>query len=119
MMKEKARINVEIGQFTKQQMEELNAAQNVYFKTYRQYPNNGIDELIAKGFLRSNFKDTRHSKNIKLDANNSITVNSSDLKNDTVRSYVNAHKQIVNAQSSKDRSTKTENESIDTFIDKF
>ena len=118
-VKEKAKINVEIGRLTKAQMEELNAAQNVYFKTYRQYPSNGIDELIAKGFLRSNFKDTRLSKVIKLDANNSIKINDTDFKNDTVKSYVNAQQKMINATNAKDRSTKTENESIDTFIDKF
>lgn len=118
-VKEKAKINVEIGRLTKTQMEELNAAQNVYFKTYRQYPSNGIDELIAKGFLRANFKDTRLSKVIKLDANNSIKINDTDFRNNTVKSYINAHQQIINASSAKEKSTQTEHESIDNFIDKL
>ena len=109
LMKQKAAISIEIGRLTKAQMAELARAQNNYYKTYKQYPS-GISELITKGFLRSNFQTSRISKNITIDANNTIKAN--NPKNATVKAYTDAHQSMINAQDMKEKVTLNSGESI-------
>jgi len=116
LMKQKAAINVEIGRLTKAQMNELAIAQNNYYKTYKKYPS-GIEELIAKNFLRTNFQTTRLSKNITIDANNTIKAN--NPKNATVKAYTDAHQNMINAHDMKDKVTQNTGESIESRIEDF
>jgi len=116
LMKLKAAISIEIGRLTKAQMNELARAQNNYYKTYKQYPS-GIPELITKGFLRSNFQTSRLSKNISIDANNTIKAN--NPKNATVKAYTDAHQSMINARDMKDKVTLNSGESIESRIEEF
>lgn len=116
LMKQKAAISIEIGRLTKAQMAELARAQNNYYKTYKQYPS-GIPELISKGFLRSNFQTSRLSKNITIDANNTIKAN--NPKNATVKAYTDAHQSMINAQDMKEKVTLNSGESIESRIKEF
>lgn len=116
LMKQKAAISIEIGRLTKAQMAELARAQNNYYKTYKQYPS-GISELITKGFLRSNFQTSRISKNITIDANNTIKAN--NPKNATVKAYTDAHQSMINAQDMKEKVTLNSGESIESRIKEF
>jgi len=116
LIKEKARINIELGQLTKAQMDELSLAQNLYFKTYKQYPSS-VEELISKKLLRANFETSKISKNIGIDNNN--TIKSSKPKNVTVESYINAHQDVVNSKDMKDKVLKNKGESIENLIHNF
>lgn len=116
LIKEKARINIELGQLTKAQMDELSLAQNLYFKTYKQYPSS-VEELISKKLLRANFETSKISKNIGIDNNN--TIKSSKQKNVTVESYINAHQDVVNSKDMKDKVLKNKGESIENLIHNF
>lgn len=116
LMKQKAAISVEIGRLTEAQMNELAIAQNLYYKTYKQYPS-GVEELIAKNFLRANFQTSRISKNITIDANN--TIKTSNPKNATVKAYTDAHQNMINARDMKDKVTHNTGESIESRIEEF
>lgn len=116
-MKHKKEVGMRLGKETKTQMQELQDAQALYFKTYKQYPLGGIDELIAKGFLRSNYKTTQLSKNITIDANNTIKVNSTNANtNGIANSYINAHTNSLNAKQAKQKSEQSVNESVENFV---
>lgn len=116
LLKEKVRRNVEIGSMTKAQMEELAAAQNRYYKTYKQYPS-GIPELISKEFLRPNFETAMLSKNIKIDVNN--TIKATNPKNEAIKAYTDAHQSMINSKDMKDKVTQTQGESIESRIKEF
>lgn len=116
LLKEQVRRNVEIGSMTKAQMEELAAAQNRYYKTYKQYPS-GIPELISKGFLRPNFETAMLSKNIKIDGNN--TIKAVNPKNEAIKAYTDAHQSMINSKDMKDKVTQTQGESIESRVEEF
>lgn len=102
------------GEEINKQMNELSHAQALYFKTYKQYPTGGIDELIAKGFLRTNFKTTTLSQNIYIDANN--TINTTDTTNSLTNEYVNVRSNSVKANDAKNKAFNTVNENVESFL---
>ena len=116
LLKEQVRRNVEIGAMTKAQMDELAKAQNNYYKTYKQYPS-AISELISKGFLRANFETAMLSKNVKIDANN--TIQAINPKNEAIKAYTDAHQNMINAHDMKDKVTQNTGESIESRIEDF
>jgi mannitol-specific phosphotransferase system IIBC component len=116
LLKEKLRRNAETGAMIKEQMDELAKAQNLYYKTYKKYPTD-IAELISKGFLRANFETAMLSKNIKLDANN--TIQAINPKNDAIKAYTDAHQNMVNSRDMKEKVTHAQGESIESRIEEF
>jgi hypothetical protein len=85
----KREISMYVAKETSKQSDKLAIAQSLYFKTYKVYPS-GIDELIAKGLLRDNYKTTGYSKDINLDANNNIVATS---RNDMANSYLQGNQE--------------------------
>lgn len=115
-MKHKADVGMKLGKETKTQMQELQDAQSLYFKTYKQYPVGGVDELIAKGFLRANFKTTTISKNITLDANNSVTTTNTTITNGISNNYINAQQNSLNAKGARQKAEQSVNENVENFV---